>query len=60
MFEKLIHKQISLYIDRFLYLSTVATERVPAPNALLSRFEKWGKVVDNQGYYWGNGSFKSF
>ena len=51
IFERLMHKQISFYIDQFLspymcgYRKGFSTQ-----HALLSLIEKWKKVLDNKGY----------
>ena len=62
MFERLMHEQISFHVDQILspyvcgYRKGFSTQ-----HALLSLIEKWIKVLDNKGYWWGNtnGSFKS-
>ena len=50
-FERLMHKQISFYIDQFLSPYMCGYRKVfSTQHALLSLIEKWKKVLDNKGY----------
>ena len=43
IFERIMHKQMSLYVDNFCYRIYVVTEKDLVQQALLSLMEKWKK-----------------
>ena len=50
-FERLMHNQISSYIDQFLSPNMCRYKKgLSTQHMLLSLIEKWKKVLDNKGY----------